>query len=446
LAFENLNLNPQVLKALAKAGYTEPTKIQSKAIPKIAKGFDIRASAQTGSGKTAAFLLPALNRLAAPSKVQGHGPRLLVLVPTRELGMQIATQAEKYSRYLNRVKTVCIGGGVPYRIQMKKLSKPYEILIATPGRLIDYIQRGKMNFSRLEMLVLDEADRMLDMGFLQPVKQIVSKTPSSRQTLLFSATLQGPVLELSEQLLQKPMDIVVHSEQVKHDHIEQKLYFADNLSHKNRLLDHLLSEEGVENTIIFTATKRHANQLARDLKAEGHKTAALHGDLSQNQRTRTIHQFREGKFNILVATDVAARGIDVPSITHVINFDLPHNTEDYVHRIGRTGRAGASGVAISLAAGSDAFLLKKIEKYTQQKVEVCEIEGLEPKTKPDFNTAPKRGRKSSRGKFRPKSKFGKHSSPKKPGKGRFNSKSKPGFAKGKFQKRRTQKARASAKS
>ncbi len=378
MSFDTLNLQPKILKAVTAAGYSEPTKIQLKAIPEIMKGSDIRASAQTGTGKTAAFLLPALNLLATPSANGSKGPRVLILVPTRELAMQIATQAEKYSKYLERAKTVCVVGGVPYHSQLRNLSRPYDVLIATPGRLIDFINQRKINFDRVEMLILDEADRMLDMGFSEPVEQIVNATPSSRQTLLFSATLQKSIIKLSEKLMDNPVEITVDAERAKHENIEQKLHYADNLSHKNSLLDHILSDKSLEFAIVFTSTKRHADQLVDELADKGHHTAALHGDMNQRQRTRTITQLRNGRINVLVATDVAARGIDVQSITHVINFDLPNNVEDYVHRIGRTGRAGAKGTAISFAAGRDRHLVKEIEKFTGQQINVSEIAGLEP--------------------------------------------------------------------
>lgn len=391
MSFDQLDLHPNLLKAIAETGYTDPTEIQLKAIPKIMRGFDIRASAQTGTGKTAAFLLPALHRLTSPSTKPGKGPRLLVLVPTRELAMQIATQAEKYSRYLQRVKTVCVYGGVPYPIQTRDLSRPYEVLIATPGRLIDFINRGKIDFSRLEMVVLDEADRMLDMGFIDPVEQIVLSTPASRQTLLFSATLQGSVIKLSEKLLNKPMEIIVHPDQTKQDNIKQNLHYVDDLQHKNRLLHHILKEEKVEHAIVFTATKRDADQVAEDLLSQGHQAAALHGDMNQRQRARTIAQLRRGDIKIVVATDIAARGIDVQSITHVINFDLPRTAEEYVHRIGRTGRAGAQGTALSFAAGRDFTIVKRIEQFTGQPMNVLEIAGFEARRK---KAAPPKGRPS----------------------------------------------------
>lgn len=378
MTFDTLNLHPKILQAVVKAGYSKPTKIQLDAIPEILKGSDLRASAQTGTGKTAAFLLPALNRLMNPPINASKGPRILVLVPTRELAMQIATQTEKYSKYLSQVKTVCVVGGVPYPAQVRKLSRPYDVLIATPGRLIDYIDRGKIDFSRLEMLVLDEADRMLDMGFVDPVKKIASCTPPSRQTLLFSATLQGSVIQLSEALLKNPVEIVVKAEKENHENIKQSLHYADNLQHKNRLLDHILSQENVTNAIVFTSTKRHANQLVGDLKDKQYLAAALHGNMNQRQRTRTIAQLRNGTVKILVATDVAARGIDVQAISHVINYDLPETAEDYVHRIGRTGRAGAKGIALSFVTGRDAYKVKKIEKFTAQEIAIEVIAGLEP--------------------------------------------------------------------
>lgn len=384
MTFNNFSLHPQILKALSAAGYVEPTGIQSKAIPKILRGFDIRASAQTGTGKTGAFLLPALNRLTAPSAKPGKGPRLLILVPTRELAMQVELQAQKYSRFLPHLKSACVVGGVPYSAQLRKLSKPCDILIATPGRLIDFMERSKIDFSRIEMLVLDEADRMLDMGFLEPVEHIVAAMPAERQTLLFSATLKGNINALSEKLLNKPMDIVVHAEHERHENISQAIYYADGLEHKNRLLEHILKMDGVDRTIIFTATKRHADELVEDLLAKGHRAAVLHGDMKQRQRTRTITQMKQGEIKVLVATDVASRGIDVQAVSHVINFDLPRSPEDYVHRIGRTGRAGATGSALSFASKRDSFLVKKIEAFTGQKIETATIEGLEPSQKAAF--------------------------------------------------------------
>jgi superfamily II DNA/RNA helicase len=377
--FKELNLHPSILKAIEEAGFTSPTPIQEQAIPEILKGSDLRASAQTGTGKTAGFILPSLNRLAVPSTLPGKGARVLILVPTRELAMQVAAEATKYSKHCARVKTVCIYGGAPYPPQNRDLSRPHEILVATPGRLIDHMERGRIDFSRVEMLILDEADRMLDMGFIQPVEQIAAALPKSRQTLMFSATLGGSVLKLSNRLLSNPVEIRITPDRVNHENIEQRLHRVDNLEHKYRLLDHLLNDPSMNQAIIFTATKRQADQLVDKLARLGRNAKALHGGMNQRQRTRTIKEMRQSEFDILVATDVAARGIDIQTISHVFNFDLPRNTEDYVHRIGRTGRAGATGVALSFAASRDMSIVRQIEKFTGQRMNSHQVAGMEPK-------------------------------------------------------------------
>ena len=382
MSFENLNLHPLILKAINDAGYTSPTPIQEQAIPALLAGNDVMASAQTGTGKTAAFMLPALHRLAEPSSVSGRGPRVLVLTPTRELALQVSEAAAKYGKHLPRVRVVSILGGMPYPLQNKLLSQPVDILVATPGRLIDHIQRGRIQFSRLEMLVLDEADRMLDMGFIDDVETIASATPASRQTLLFSATLDSAIDKVATRLLKTPKRIQVATQQAKLDNIEQRLHYVDDMSHKNRLLDHLLRDIAMKQAIVFTATKRDADMLADNLSAQGHEAAALHGDMNQRDRTRTLTKLRHGGLRVLVATDVAARGIDVAGITHVINFDLPKFAEDYVHRIGRTGRAGASGIAVSFASVKDGISLKKIERFTGQRIDSHVVPGLEPRSKP----------------------------------------------------------------
>lgn len=379
MSFKELNLHPQIIKALDELGFDIATPIQLEAIPKVLAGIDIRASAQTGTGKTAAFLLPALQKILTPSPATGKGPRVLILVPTRELAMQVASEAAKYSKFLQRAKTVCIYGGAPYPIQIRELSRPHEILVATPGRLIDHLDRGRIDFSRIEMLILDEADRMLDMGFIEPVEKIAAATPKQRQTLMFSATLKGSVLNLSKRLLRNPEEISVIPDNPKHENIEQRLHNVDDMRHKQRLLNHLLSDSTVSQAIIFTSTKRHADQLMDELIEQGYQAAALHGDMNQRQRTRTITQLRHGQIRILVATDVAARGIDVSTITHVINYDLPSTAEDYVHRIGRTGRAGAKGIALSFVSPKDMRLLKQIEQFTGNKIAVHVIAGMEPK-------------------------------------------------------------------
>lgn len=401
--FEDFNLPKELLKALEEAGYKNPTPIQEMAIPKIISGCDIRASAQTGTGKTAAFILPALKRLTVPSPVRAQGPRVLVLVPTRELAMQVANESMKYGKYLSRVKTVCIYGGAPYPKQNKELSRPYEILVATPGRLIDHYERGRINFSRTEMFILDEADRMLDMGFIQPVEQIAAALPKLRQTLMFSATMKGNVLNLSKRLLNNPQEIAVSVENAKNENIEQRLHYVDSLNHKHRILDHLLSDPSLNQAIIFTSTKHNADQLVDKLYEHGYQAAALHGNLNQRQRTRTIALMRQGEIRILVATDVAARGIDVPTVSHVINFDLPTCVEDYVHRIGRTGRAGAKGVALSLAANRDTQIVRRIEQFTGQKIATHVITGMEPKVKePAKNHEPRKTFKTRSNHSRPR--------------------------------------------
>lgn len=400
--FKDLLTHPGLLKAVQEAGYTNPTPIQSEAIPQILDGKDLLASAQTGTGKTAAFILPCLQKLTTASATKGRGPRILVLVPTRELAMQVASEAQKYSKHLQQMKTVCIFGGAPYPIQNRQLAAPYEILVATPGRLLDHIESGRINFSRLELLILDEADRMLDMGFVDAVQDIAAKTPKERQTLLFSATLKGPVLKLSRSLLNDPVQISIAQEHEKHEHIEQRLHAVDNIDHKYKLLDVLLADPTLTQAVIFTATKFQADVLADKLSESGHSAAALHGDMRQTARTKTIMRLRQGKVKILVATDVAARGIDVNTITHVINFDLPMSAEDYVHRIGRTGRAGSSGIALSFAAAKDRHLVAQIERFTGHKLTTHTIAGLEPRKSVSSGNAPFRsgqsrfGRSSSR--------------------------------------------------
>jgi superfamily II DNA/RNA helicase len=379
--FATLGLHPNILKAIADSGYTTPTPIQAQAIPEVLAGHDLMASAQTGTGKTAAFMLPALHRLAEPSTVRSKGPRVLVLTPTRELAQQVSDAASKYGKNL-RLRVVSILGGMPYPLQNKLLSGFVDILVATPGRLIDHIQRGRIDFSRLEMLVLDEADRMLDMGFIDDVERIAAATPASRQTLLFSATLEGVIGNLAQRLLKEPKRITIASSKARHENIEQRLMYVDDMAHKNRLLDHLLRDIDLNQAVVFTATKRDADMLADNLLAQGHAAAALHGDMNQRERNRTLVNLRRGNLRILVATDVAARGIDVPGVSHVINFDLPKFAEDYVHRIGRTGRGGASGIAVSFASNRDAGTLRNIERYTGQSIKPHTIEGLEPKFKP----------------------------------------------------------------
>jgi superfamily II DNA/RNA helicase len=377
-SFEKLNLNPAILRAIEESGYTTATPIQAQAIPVVMDGHDLMASAQTGTGKTAAFTLPALNLLATPHPSNSRGPRIMVLVPTRELAAQVNEAVRKYGKFL-RVRTVSIVGGMPYPLQNKLLSQPLDILVATPGRLLDHMERGRIDLSRLQMLILDEADRMLDMGFMPDVERICNALPKERQTLLFSATLDGSIGRIAHQILRSPKAIHIAAQKEKHANIEQRLHYVDDMSHKNKLLEHLLIAPEVNQVIVFTSTKRHADVLAEDLYAAGHKTAALHGDMTQGARNRTLTKLRHGDVKVLVATDVAARGIDVLGISHVINYDLPKFAEDYVHRIGRTGRAGNMGIAVSFASHMDRHQVRKIEQFTGQRLEATVVAGYEPR-------------------------------------------------------------------
>ncbi|MBT1072700.1 DEAD/DEAH box helicase [Pelotalea chapellei] len=377
MTFEELNLNPAILKAVTACGYTSPTPIQAQSIPLVLSGTDLIATAQTGTGKTAAFVLPALERLSTPSTVPGKGPRVLVLTPTRELAGQVMDAARNYGRGI-RVRCGSILGGMPYREQLRLLSAPVDIIVATPGRLLDHLERGSVRLDRLEMLILDEADRMLDMGFSEDMEKIVSRAPSNRQTLMFTATMEKSVLKLAETMLRDPQRVELAVRTQSHDLIEQRLHVADNLHHKKELLRHLISDQQLTRAIIFSATKRDADDLARELSNAGHPAAALHGDMNQFARNKTIERMRRGGIRLLVATDVAARGLDVNGISHVINFDLPRFAEDYVHRIGRTGRAGATGVAISFVSSSELSYLERIERFIGKRLPEQNIDGLAP--------------------------------------------------------------------
>ncbi len=385
--FSELGLNPSIVKVLQEQGYEQPTPVQLQAIPAALAGGDLLVSSQTGSGKTAAFMLPSLERLTSPSPVQANGPRILVLTPTRELAQQVKTAAETYSRNLRRVRTVCVVGGTAYPQQLRSMKAPYEVLVATPGRLLDLATSRRVDFSRLEVLVLDEADRMLDMGFIDDIETIASMTPSSRQTLLFSATLDGVVGKLAEGVTRQATRIEIAPVEKNKPKIAQKLMYADDFGHKNRLLDALLRDTSIEQAVVFTSTKRSADDLADNLSAQGFSTRALHGDMSQRERNRTLTELRRGQVKVLVATDVAARGIDVPGISHVINFDLPRQVEDYVHRIGRTGRAGREGIAISLAAHGEVRQVRNIERFTTQMIPETTLPGLEPSSRPRNKSA-----------------------------------------------------------
>jgi len=393
--FAELGLNEAVLRALTDAGYVHPTAVQREAIPAALAGHDLLVSSHTGSGKTAAFLLPALVRLGSPAAAQSRGPRVLVLTPTRELALQVEKAARTYGRHLPALRTVALVGGVPYGLQLKALSGPLDIVIATPGRLMDHMERGRVDFSRLQTLVLDEADRMLDMGFINDIDAIVAKTPVTRQTLLFSATLDGVVGKLARRLTRQPHRIEIATADGTRADIEQRLMYADNSQHKMRLLTHLIQDDALTQAVVFTGTKRGAEALSAALADQGVPSAALHGDMQQRQRNRTLDDLRRGITRVLVATDVAARGIDVAGISHVINFDAPRQAEDYVHRIGRTGRAGRSGIAITFATREEQRMIREIERFTGKHLTPTTIPGLEPRPQPD---SPPRPHPAGRGK------------------------------------------------
>ena len=380
IKFADLNLDKNILSAVRSEGYESPTPIQAQAIPFALEGRDIMASAQTGSGKTAAFLLPTLQRLTKRSEKPGKGPRALVLTPTRELAAQVEKNALAYAKNMRWFRTVSIVGGASFGYQTRALSKPVDLIVATPGRLMDLMQSGKVDFDRLEVLILDEADRMLDMGFIDDIETIVEATPTDRQTLLFSATWDGAVGKLARKLTKNPE--VVEVERVDDQgKIEEQLLYCDDMRHKNRLLDHILRDANIDQCVIFTSTKAMTEVIADDLYEKGFAANCLHGDMPQGWRNRTLMDLRKGRCKILVATDVAARGIDVPTITHVINYDLPKQAEDYVHRIGRTGRAGRTGIAITFAEVNEYVKVHKIEKYIGRKLPELTIEGMEPTRK-----------------------------------------------------------------
>ncbi|MCE2897401.1 MAG: DEAD/DEAH box helicase [Betaproteobacteria bacterium] len=383
--FQALGLHDALPRAVAAAGYTKPTPVQAATIPAALAGGDLMVASATGSGKTAAFVLPALNRLLTrPVKpMPGGGPRILVLCPTRELALQVARAAENYGRTCACVRLATVVGGVPYPAQLRAVRAPLDMLVATPGRLLDLLRGGRISLSRVEMLVLDEADRMLDMGFIEDIEAIAAATPFARQTLLFSATLGGDVARLAGNLLREPRRLEIASHQKRHADIEQRLHWADNRGHKDKMLYFLLRDVAIDQAIVFTATQIDAERLALRLAEEGHAVAALHGGMPQSQRNRTLNGLRRGQLRVLVATDVAARGIDVPTITHVFNYGLPLTAEEYVHRIGRTGRAGRSGLAVTFAEPDDVRKIRAIERFTTQRLPVAVIEGMEGRFKPE---------------------------------------------------------------
>jgi superfamily II DNA/RNA helicase len=378
MTFHSLGLADELLKAIEQTGYTTPTPVQRQAIPAAIGGADLLVSSHTGSGKTAAFILPALHRLIDHRPPPGAGPRVLVLTPTRELAQQVEKAVQTYGKALRWLNTACLVGGAPFFAQVKQLQRPVDVVVATPGRLLDHLNRRKLKLSGIETLILDEADRMLDMGFAEDIEAIVAATPARRQTLLFSATLDGVVGSMAARMTRNPQRIEIEVARQDRGQIEQRLMFADDIGHKNRLLEALLGDDTLQQAVVFTATKKSADELSLALQERGIAAAALHGDMHQTQRNRTLDRLRQGRIGVLVATDVAARGIDVAGISHVINFDPPRQAEDYVHRIGRTGRAGRDGVAITLSGPRETGLIRAIERFTGDRLAVHTIAGLEP--------------------------------------------------------------------
>jgi len=376
MSFSQLGLSPLILKAVEQQGYTTPSPIQMKAIPEILKGSDVMAAAQTGTGKTAGFTLPLLEILSKGQSAEANQARVLILTPTRELAAQVAENVAIYSQFIP-LKSVVVYGGVKINPQMMKLRRGADILIATPGRLLDLYQQNAVKFKFLEALVLDEADRMLDMGFIHDIKKIINILPKERQTLMFSATFSEDIRQLAKGLVKNPVEISVSPPNSAVKTITHWLAPVDK-KRKPALLSHLIKSQKWQQVLVFSRTKHGANKLTRFLEEEGFLAAAIHGNKSQGARTKALADFKQGETQILVATDIAARGIDIDQLPHVVNFDLPNIPEDYVHRIGRTGRAGASGQAVSLVSADEFKQLMDIERLLKKSIERRLIDDFEP--------------------------------------------------------------------
>ncbi|MEX0451021.1 UNVERIFIED_CONTAM: DEAD/DEAH box helicase [Spiribacter pallidus] len=371
MTFDSFGLRAELLDAVKASGYTTPTAIQQRAIPAITQGNDLLAAAQTGTGKTAAFTLPLLHRLAAQRPAgKGRPVRLLVVAPTRELAAQIHESVRNYGQDLP-LKSAVVFGGVGMQPQIDRLRRGVDVLIATPGRLLDHLQRGHVRLDRLETVVLDEADRMLDMGFIHDIRRLLKQLPRERQTLLFSATFSSEIRRLASGMLRDPVEIDVAPRNSAAETVAQKVYRLDKAK-KRQQLSQLIHEGDWQQVLVFTRTKHGANNLSRQLDKDGLSAAAIHGNKSQSARTRALDGFKQGQVRVLVATDIAARGLDIDQLPHVVNYDLPQVAEDYVHRIGRTGRAGNVGEAISLVAPEENKLLKGIERLLKRPLERAE--------------------------------------------------------------------------
>jgi ATP-dependent RNA helicase RhlE len=376
MSFQSLGLSEPVLKAIQKKGYDTPSPIQAKAIPPVLEGKDVLASAQTGTGKTAGFTLPLLHLLSENPKEKYRPIRALILTPTRELAAQVHANVKEYSEFLNLRSTV-IFGGVNQKPQAAIIRQGIDILVATPGRLIDLENQGLLSLKRVEIFVLDEADRMLDMGFLRDIERVMKLMPDKRQNLMFSATFSKDIKKLAYTILNNPVQVEATPENTAVEIIEQKVYRVAK-EKKTGLIIKLISEGNWKQVLVFNRTKHGANKLCKNMISVGVSAAAIHGNKSQGARTKALAGFKNGSVRVLVATDIAARGLDIPLLPHVINFELPNISEDYVHRIGRTGRAGASGEAISLVSADETSFLRDIEKLIDMKIDVEVVEGFEP--------------------------------------------------------------------
>ncbi|MGB8239530.1 MAG: DEAD/DEAH box helicase, partial [Azonexus sp.] len=377
MQFTDLGLKAELLRAISEQGYDTPTPIQQKAIPAVMTGQDLMATAQTGTGKTAGFTLPILHRLASgPNTRSSKRPRVLVLVPTRELAIQVEVSVSTYGKHLP-INSLAVFGGVGINPQIASLRRGVDILVATPGRLLDHVQQRTVDLGAIEILVLDEADRMLDMGFIRDIRKIIALLPKQRQNLMFSATFSPDIRELAAGLLHQPVSVDVAPRNTAAETVTQRV-IETNREQKKDLLLYLFETRSLNQVLIFTRTKHGADALARHLEKAGIKSAALHGNKSQGARTRALSEFKDGKLVALVATDIAARGIDIDSLPHVINYEIPNIAEDYVHRIGRTGRAGLEGEALSLVSHDERAFMRDIEKLIKRNLERVVIPGFEP--------------------------------------------------------------------
>ncbi len=376
MTFRNLGLISGLLRAVTEQGYIQPTPIQQQAIPAILQGQDIFASAQTGTGKTASFTLPLLQRLGNTSRPRSRAPRALILTPTRELAAQVSDSVKTYGKYLS-LRSAVVYGGISIRAQIQTLRQGVDIVVATPGRLLDHLEQKSVDLSQIEILVLDESDRMLDMGFIRDIRRILAKLPEERQTLMFSATISKTIEQLANTLLKSPTLIEVASRNTASEQVQQVVHPVER-NRKRELLAYMISFHNWKQVLVFTRTKHGASRLTEQLAKDGLKTAVIHGNKSQAARTKALNDFKQGRVRVLVATDVASRGLDIEELPHVVNFELPNVPEDYVHRIGRTGRAGKSGRAVSLVCFDEYPLLLNIEKLLNQTLLKQVIPGYEP--------------------------------------------------------------------